>query len=171
MARLVWWTLVFILIVHAVGIISGMYYRLWWLDIPMHLAGGAWVALLFLYLFTPTPESFVSEDGDEWLKNAERKPEKHWHKPVVWGFTERWNVFSDKGSRNYIGIFLLALGFVALVAVLWECYEYLYDVFIAERHGFLITQQGVSDTMGDLVNGLIGGAVVALVYLRSLTSK
>jgi|SRR3989344_8961212 len=136
MARLVWWTLVFILIVHAVGIISGMYYRLWWLDIPMHLAGGAWVALLFLYLFT-----------------------------------ERWNVFSGKEIEHRVRIFLLALGFVALAAVLWECYEYLYDVFIAERHGFLLTQQGVSDTMGDLVNGLIGGAVVALVYFWSLKGK
>lgn len=133
MKRLVITTLCAILLFHIWAIFSGMYYKILWLDIPMHLAGGAWVVLLFLYLFA-----------------------------------ERWNVFSENGLKNRVGIFLLALGLVALVAVLWESYEYLYDVFIAERHGFLRTQQGVSDTMGDLVNGLIGGAVVTLVYLRSL---
>ncbi len=144
MKRLVITTLCAILLFHAWAIFSGTYYRIWWLDIPMHLAGGAWIGLLFLYLFT-----------------------------------ERWNVFSEKappvpngtfgrGLKHRVGLFLLLMGFVALAAVLWESYEYLYDMFIAERHGFLLTQQGVSDTMGDLVNGLIGGAVVALVYLRSL---
>jgi len=37
--------------------------------------------------FTPTPESPICKDGDEWSKNEKRKPESHGCKPVVWGFT------------------------------------------------------------------------------------
>ena len=36
---------------HFGGVIYGWYFTVWWFDIPMHLAGGAWVGVLFLYLF------------------------------------------------------------------------------------------------------------------------
>lgn len=37
--------------VHIPGNFLGWYYAVPWLDIPMHLAGGAWVGLLFFYIF------------------------------------------------------------------------------------------------------------------------
>ncbi len=36
---------------HLVASLSGWYYALPWLDIPMHLAGGSWLSAFFVYLF------------------------------------------------------------------------------------------------------------------------
>jgi hypothetical protein len=33
------------------GVFSGFYWRIWWYDIPLHLAGGALVGFAFLYMF------------------------------------------------------------------------------------------------------------------------
>lgn len=38
----------FIAISNAIAIHYHLYYHLWWLDIPMHVVGGLWVALLAL---------------------------------------------------------------------------------------------------------------------------
>lgn len=40
-----------ILALHSFGNIYNWYWRLPWFDIPMHMAGGAFVACFFLYLF------------------------------------------------------------------------------------------------------------------------
>ena len=37
--------------VHYLGVVKSWYWAYRWFDTPMHLAGGAWVALLFFYLF------------------------------------------------------------------------------------------------------------------------
>lgn len=47
-------SLLFILGLHVLGIIYDFYYTIWWYDIPMHVFGGAWVALLFFHLFCRT---------------------------------------------------------------------------------------------------------------------
>lgn len=51
MAKLVASSLFSILAVHFVSSTYYWYDKFPWLDIPMHLAGGMWVALLFAYLF------------------------------------------------------------------------------------------------------------------------
>ncbi|MBI4095024.1 MAG: hypothetical protein HY435_02430 [Candidatus Liptonbacteria bacterium] len=40
-----------IAIAHYFGLSKLLYWKIAWYDIPMHLAGGAWVGLLFFYLF------------------------------------------------------------------------------------------------------------------------
>lgn len=35
----------------ALAIARELYAEIWWLDIPMHILGGAWVAFIFFYLF------------------------------------------------------------------------------------------------------------------------
>lgn len=42
-------TLAVILIAHLTGLLRSWYTTIWWYDIPMHMAGGAWVGFLFLY--------------------------------------------------------------------------------------------------------------------------
>ncbi|MEK7110544.1 MAG: hypothetical protein AAB867_01685 [Patescibacteria group bacterium] len=34
---------------HTLATAYEWYYRIWWFDIPMHMAGGAWVAIWFAY--------------------------------------------------------------------------------------------------------------------------
>lgn len=114
--------LALILGVYMLAISNSWYWDYWWFDIPLHLAGGVWLAGLFYYLF------------------VQKKAALHY-------------------TDNFAVTLVLALGFVALVGVLWEFYEYLYDVFAAGRHGLFNVQAGLSDTLKDLINDLIGGTL------------
>jgi len=58
-----------------------------------------------------------------------------------------------------------ALGFVMLVGVAWEWFEYILDaVFFTERFG-LRQQLGLADTLGDLVADTVGALFVAISML------
>ena len=64
---------------------------------------------------------------------------------------------------------ILALGFVAIVGVLWEFFEFLFDVFISQAgyHGsFQMMRYGVkdlyTDTLSDLFFDLLGGLVFTI---------
>ncbi len=53
---------------------------------------------------------------------------------------------------------LFSIGFVALVAVLWECYEFSYDQ-ITGGHMQELIKPGLEDTMYDIIVALIGGVI------------
>lgn len=40
-----------------------LYIKLWWYDIPMHILGGIWVALMFFYWFYERNEILKKENG------------------------------------------------------------------------------------------------------------
>ncbi len=63
-------------------------------------------------------------------------------------------------SRQNIRWFqvLFLMGALALVAVGWECYEFLYDLFFDGNMQELV-KSGVSDTMWDMIVSLIGGGI------------
>lgn len=62
---------------------------------------------------------------------------------------------------------LFLMGAIALVAVGWECYEFLYDQFFGGNMQELV-KAGVADTMWDMIASLIGGGicVVSLLYFQ-----
>ncbi|RJQ28803.1 hypothetical protein C4571_02820 [Candidatus Parcubacteria bacterium] len=104
------------------------YHAFWWLDVLMHMIGGAWVGLFFYYLFV-----------------------------------ERFNVI-DRNQK--LALFVLGIGFVALVGIFWEFYEFLTDIFILKAYpynrepGYILY-----DTHTDFVNDFIGGAIALLVLM------
>ncbi len=53
---------------------------------------------------------------------------------------------------------LFLLGIVAIVALGWECYEFLYDE-ICGGHMQELVKSGVADTMWDMIASLIGGII------------
>lgn len=69
---------------------------------------------------------------------------------------------------------LFSMGFVALVAVLWECFEFSMDQ-IAGMHMQELISTGVADTMFDMIVALIGGVIGTVlafpVRRRRKTSK
>lgn len=136
MAKLVSFSLFGILIFHFLSSFYRWYDQIWWLDIPMHLIGGMWVALLFVYLFE---------------KNVLKLEQIHFFKALI-----------------------LCLGFVALVGIFWEFYEYLSDVYIYNVHplNLVFNPKNYPDTLSDLVNDFIGG-IVALcsIYFIKKTKK
>lgn len=45
----------FILLVHAAALYRDLYFHFWWLDIPVHILGGLWIALFGLTRYYATP--------------------------------------------------------------------------------------------------------------------
>lgn len=73
------------------------------------------------------------------------------------------NSLSGNSIINNLTIIVLSLGFVALVAVCWEFFEFLYDVFISSKGYAGVAQLGVADTIGDLFLGLLGGLTASII--------
>ncbi|MDO8625522.1 MAG: hypothetical protein Q7R47_05545 [Candidatus Diapherotrites archaeon] len=82
---------------------------------------------------------------------------------AVWDHLVRGVRFSVK-KKWLSGAFtaFCVLGFVALIGIGWEWFEFLFDAFVAERFDLAVTQASVADTMGDFFFDLAGGASVVL---------
>ena len=76
---------------------------------------------------------------------------------------------------HFLKALVLCLGFVALLGIFWEFYEYLADVYVYKVHSlFLVTNpKNYPDTLSDIVNDLIGGTLaLSLVYIsRKIIQK
>ncbi len=72
-------------------------------------------------------------------------------------------IHNQKPARWFQALFLI--GAVALVAVGWECYEFLYDTFCDGNMQELV-KSGVADTMWDMIASLIGGGICVVCLLR-----
>ncbi len=85
------------------------------------------------------------------------------------------HIFGD--NTHFFTKLIIILGFVALVGVLWEFYEYLADVYLLKRHplNFAPNPLVLPDTLFDLFLDLLGSVTAAslgLIYLkRKLDSK
>lgn len=61
---------------------------------------------------------------------------------------------------------LLVVSFSVFVGMLWEFYEFLYDVFISSTRSYAyLLQLGTADTIKDLFFDLVGG-VLGWLYVR-----
>ncbi|HDH31450.1 MAG TPA: hypothetical protein ENH26_01605 [Candidatus Wolfebacteria bacterium] len=76
------------------------------------------------------------------------------------------NLTINNSIIKNLTIIVLSLGFVALIAVLWEFFEFFYDVFISVKGYPWVAQQGMSDTMTDLFLGFLGGFVATIIILK-----
>jgi len=86
---------------------------------------------------------------------------------IFYWFFQRFPSHFD-ASRHFWVTLLMVLGWAALVGVLWEFVEFLYDFLIARYSlGLNILQFGLRDTLGDLVCDLLGALSLAIfVKLR-----
>jgi MFS superfamily sulfate permease-like transporter len=111
--------------VHLTAVWYGWYDTHGWIDIPLHLAGGLFIGLLFYYLF------------------ALRLP-----------------LLARPSPHPFLALFIFGLGFVMLVGVLWEFYEFGASVFILHQHGLADAPGWIyADTLKDLANDGIGGSL------------
>ncbi|OGM89383.1 hypothetical protein A3J77_01170 [Candidatus Wolfebacteria bacterium RBG_13_41_7] len=60
---------------------------------------------------------------------------------------------------------LFILSFIALIGVLWEFYEFIFDFFNGKTGMF---QGSSADTMGDLFFDLVGGTTAFAIFYRKL---
>lgn len=70
----------------------------------------------------------------------------------------------DKYHENNTGFnFIFMVAITALVALLWEVFEYIFDYIFSGNAQRLET--GVNDTMQDMIASLLGFIVFAILYL------
>jgi hypothetical protein len=127
-AKIVLASVVAILSLHATAVVQEWYITLTWIDIVLHVLGGAWVALVFFYVQTRVAQGI--------------------ERIMPWWF-----------------FLALALGFVMLVGVAWEWFEYGFDFFFAKENFAWRAQLGLTDTMGDLFADLVGGVIIAILVM------
>lgn len=89
---------------------------------------------------------------------------------VVAAGYEFFNLYQrQSGAKKNILWFeiLFLMSAAALVAVGWECYEFLYDE-IFDGHMQELVKSGVSDTMWDMIASLVGGGIgtICLTWTR-----
>ena len=119
--------LIVIGIFHVFALINSWYWSFPWMDIPMHIIGGAWVACVGF-----------------WYMNSSQRLR---------------DIFA---SLSDFEKFVILLGFVVLVGIFWEFYEFFYDINFKEKFAFTQGDMILADTLGDLLNDMIGGAIVFL---------
>lgn len=65
----------------------------------------------------------------------------------------------------------IVVGFVLLLGVLWEFFEFSFDILVAQKGLAAFAQQGITDTLGDLAMDLVGGvACWGVWYVRAKKS-
>ncbi|OHA02148.1 MAG: hypothetical protein A3C12_00060 [Candidatus Sungbacteria bacterium RIFCSPHIGHO2_02_FULL_49_20] len=78
-------------------------------------------------------------------------------------YARRWLPKIRHESKRMVFILLL-LGWTALLGVSFEFFEFSYDHLIATPYGWQKAQLGNADTMKDLLDDLLGGLLVLVIF-------
>lgn len=75
-----------------------------------------------------------------------------------------------ESKSNFLTQIILALGFVVLIGVFWEFYEFLADVYLYKTHSLTLSFDPLLlfDTLGDLFLDLCGGLIFSWVFINFL---
>lgn len=83
---------------------------------------------------------------------------------TVWSLVRLFSVLPTSWRpviRPNFAHYFFMLGLVALVTIAWEIYEVVFDYFIP-----FPVPMTLIDTLGDMVNGLLGATLFLLIYNR-----
>lgn len=83
---------------------------------------------------------------------------------VIFFFLEKHS--SEFPKRRDLS-FLILVSMVSLGGILWEFFEFGYDVFFARPPVLPLAQLGQGDTMGDLFLDLLGAGVAHFLFLKN----
>ncbi|KKU15170.1 hypothetical protein A3A20_01215 [Candidatus Wolfebacteria bacterium RIFCSPLOWO2_01_FULL_45_19] len=137
-------------VAHVAAILNLWYFAYPWIDIPMHFVGGAWAVVLLFWIFRTRSVIGLNHPHG-------RSPECHL------GVLGR----GDEILSKWLGV-ILALSFAAFIGVLWEFFEFFFDVFISSKGYMAVAQLGTADTMKDLFFDLLGGLFAWAVIRKIL---
>lgn len=107
---------------------------------------GAFYGLHFLFWWYDVAAHFF---GGAWVALATLALRQKFH-------------FQISGNFQRITTFVIMLGIVALVGVLWEFFELILDRYIMHT-GFTYLPRVFEDTLSDLLMDLLGGAFMFLI--------
>jgi len=80
---------------------------------------------------------------------------------VVIYFGDRLNA-----TNSIVFIIISLIAWTVFAGVLWEFFEWGFDNFVATPYDLPYSQPGLDDTMGDLAMDILGGLVVAILYIK-----
>lgn len=138
--RSAFFSIVLVMAVHVFALATGIYSKMPWFDVPMHFFGGYAMALLGLACYG-------------WLRSfVDIKPKS----------TQKLSALAPMLIEM-----VFVVGFVMIIGVAWEWYEFLFDQFVGFFvENFGVAQISLADTMDDLFNDLVG-ALTAWMLWRS----
>lgn len=127
-----------LVLVNAFMLASGAYNNsfFFWVDIPMHIAGGMLVAWWASLAFR-----------DEFL-------------------TSEASVLRRQSKFKKFKSLIVIIAVVALIGVSWEMFEWTFDHTVGARYSLPPAQVSNNDTMKDLADDVLGGAIIALFVSR-----
>ena len=67
---------------------------------------------------------------------------------------------------NVFVALVLTLGFVALIGVFWEFYEFLHDFYLLTGGKISVFQNSFADTVKDLFFDLVGGTTAFAIFYK-----
>ena len=74
--------------------------------------------------------------------------------------------FAHISIGNVFGALVLTLGFVALIGVFWEFYEFLHDFYLLTGGKISVFQSSFADTVKDLFFDLVGGTTAFAIFYK-----
>lgn len=83
---------------------------------------------------------------------------------VFAGFWAELALDAQFAAHSSLKKIIMIIGITALVGVVWECFEWAEDHTIGLWFDLPIAQPNLNDTMSDLVNDLIGGIAVVILW-------
>ena len=84
----------------------------------------------------------------------------------VYLFRIRHDLFKTESVFTFI---ILGVGFTVLIGVLWEFFELFADVVVIKRYPLLDTPGRIHfDTLKDLFNDIVGGAIAVSIFARKV---
>gem|GEM_PF-1613175 len=140
----------------------------------MHFIGGFLLAMIFFYLWRFAHISIGT--GVSFAPAANDRLPLVPSTPAITGDQARRNSESCRTKHGQIAnmfvMLVLMLGFVALIGVLWEFYEFLHDFYLLTGGKISVFQNSFADTIKDLFFDLVGGTTAfAIFYKRSKTTN
>jgi len=138
------WLLVFLLFSHIVATVYHLYWLFPWFDIPMHFLGGFLLAIIFFYLWRFAHISIGTGVSPAPPRSLAGLP-----------------------LANVFVALVLTLGFVALIGVLWEFYEFLHDFYFLTGGKINVFQTSFANTIKDLFFDLVGGITAFAIFYKS----
>jgi hypothetical protein len=88
---------------------------------------------------------------------------------AVWAFMRYARAVKKMPILPFWFSVIFVVGAAAIVGVLWEQYQFLHDTFF--HTDYQLTEFGISDTMKDLADDLIGGFLLSVLVGRKMLKK
>ena len=120
-------------ITHFVGIVAGLYEGDVWIDIPLHIAGGSALGLLWVWIL------------------------------------QQHSVVASFGAPSSFLVSITIVSFALTGSFVWEIAEFSFWQLLPEyATAAKFYSPTVTDVLSDLAFGMLGGALLALIYYRKM---